>query len=172
VKIVFWTTLSLIIAGFSWATVRLALSLRGKDWKQKSLWFVLGFAGLSIAFVICIAVLLLAAFWYSGSRTMPTVYSPSHKHDATVSSFDGGATEPWHTKVDSDIGVVYRTEEAPDLIRLRWDGDDHLVISTPIWPQDVGKPIHYDDPEYFCSPGNDRIRVTCETYPSSLIPAK
>jgi hypothetical protein len=166
VKIVFWVSLCLTVGGFSWATVRLVQSVRGRSWKKALPRLMLGFAGGGIALLFCIAVLLFAAFFYNSSRDLPPVYSPSRKHQAYVSSFDGGATEPWHTTVSAEGEVVYRSEADPEQVRLRWDGESHLVISTPSRPEQA------PDPEYYWSPRESGFAVTCDTYPSSLLTTK
>ena len=168
----FWTSLSLIVVGFVWAVVRLVLSVRGMAWKHASFRLVLGFGGSGIALLVCLIALFGTAYFWNASTTLPTVFSPSQAHRAYVSSFNGGATEPYRTEVETDIGAVYRSEASPEMVRLRWDGDSHLVVSTPIWSEQVGKPIGFDDPDYYCSPGDDRLKVTCDTYLMSSSPTK
>ena len=167
-EVLFWAALALIVVGFTWAAVRLVFSARGNGWRNAIVRLVFGLAVCFAGLLLSVAVLLFCAFAYTGSTTLPPVTSPSGKHWVQVSSFNGGATEPFRTKVVLDGTDVFRSEDAPYQIRFRWDGEAGLAILTPTWP---GQTID-EGPDYFCSPGVQGVTIRCEGYPASDLSSK
>jgi hypothetical protein len=114
---------------------------------------------LSVAFAILVCALALCG--EACTESLTPVVAPDRQHTATVSTMNGGATEPWHTTVslysirDRKRHVVFSSEDDPRSVHLTWVSNTLLHIRTP------GHDYQPKDPEYSCSDAPD-VKVSCE----------
>ncbi len=105
-----------------------------------------------------LAVILLSS--EACTNRLAPVASPDGRYSATVTTIDGGATEPFHTSVSvrsrwSILShVVFASEDAPRTVQLNWVSSSHLLIRTR------GDPANPQDPEYKCSRLPD-VEISC-----------
>ena len=95
-------------------------------------------------------------------RSSPVV-SPDGKHSARITELDAGAMDRFHTKVELRSRwhvypvVVFRSENHPKDVEVRWTDSSHLVVRYAYSAQ--------YDPFARCLSQSSGVTITCEPRP-------
>ena len=164
---VLWAIFLGLVALFGYAFAQYLKRLRGKAWYTIALGAAaMFFAGTGMLGATA-ATLLFIRHLSNGANTLPPVTGPNGRYTVQVVAMNPGAFDSYQTIINmwsrgGNNLEIFRSNDDPHTIRLKWDGEDRLEILRPR-NADKGQSFNTDAALY-CSSGGFGLDVSCGTY--------